>query len=107
MHVVVCRPHVNTTMPWTLRKRRGANPHFNICSNGGNLKNLRQVDPPPEELRRLLCDSDADSRQIRKNIRTYNNAFAFVSYGKKCFGQATGGGAPVVQVHGTAYHMAG
>ena len=47
-------------------------------------------------------------REARSQLKRYNNAFAFVSYGEKCFHKIDGTrGPPVTVCHGTVYHLSG
>ena len=47
-------------------------------------------------------------RETRNQLKRYNNAFAFVSYGEDCFNDVQGGrGLPVTICHGTVYHNSG
>ncbi len=42
---------------------------------------LPPLAPPPEPLRRLLTGNEADAKDFRQRIRSYNNALAFTSVG--------------------------
>ena len=72
------------------------------------MRHLAPLEGPPAELERLFQDHGGAGRHFRDNARHYNGAFSFVSYGSDCFEQIYGGGRspPVMQVHGTTYHMA-
>lgn len=67
---------------------------------------LEPLSNPPGPLRDLLTGSDADSRQFRDNIRTYNNSFAFTSLGAEQDERYSGfsGGTYTFRVQGTMYH---
>ena len=77
----------------------GQPPHFNICCERGKLRQVPNLAAPPVELEWLYQALDSQSRHFRENVRHYNGAFSFISYGSDCFEQ--------LSVHGTTYHMTG
>jgi len=81
------------------------NAHFNLCCHNGKAKDVPQVPPPPEPLFSLLTDNDSRSRAFKTNIRAYNAALAFVSFGAS-HETFRGGGPPVFTIHGSVYHAA-
>ena len=47
-------------------------------------------------------------REARTQLKTYNNAFAVVSYGEDCFNNVQVGSGPLVTIcHGPVYHNSG
>ena len=47
-------------------------------------------------------------RRARENLKRYNNAFSFVSYGMDCFTEPSSTHGPKVTIcHGTVYHLSG
>ena len=91
-------------------ERIGATAHFNICCQNGKVENIqngkvaniRHCAPPPDELLEILQGNTAAMRQARQQLKQYNNAFAFVSYGENCFKDMhIGRGPPVTIIHGT------
>lgn len=80
---------------------------FSICCGEGkvDLPLLRQT---PEELLELLNGRDLESKNYRKNIRTYNNIFAFTSMGGKIDNEINIGNGPYVfRLNGQTYHRIG
>ncbi len=57
-----------------------ANLHFTLCCAQGKVM-LPPLAPPPVPLRRLLTGNEADAKDFRQRIRSYNNALAFTSMG--------------------------
>ena len=91
-------------------ERTGATLHFNICCQNGKISTdqIRHCAPPPPELLEMLEGRSAAMREARSQLKRYNNAFAFVSYGEDCFNDVQGGrGPPVTICHGTVYHNSG
>ena len=85
----------------------GQPPHFALCCRNGKLKHLPPAQPAPPELRELLTSPSRAARDFRGNIRVYNSALAFVSFGLNCFDNVVGRGPPIVKCHGSVYHVAG
>jgi hypothetical protein len=56
------------------------NPQFTPCCAQGKVR-LPPLAPPPEPLRRLLTSNEADAKDFRQCICSYNNALAFTSVG--------------------------
>ncbi len=57
-----------------------ANPQFTLCYAQGKVT-LPPLAPPLEPLRWLLTSNEADAKDFRQHIRSYNNALAFTSVG--------------------------
>jgi len=57
-----------------------ANLQFTLCCTQGKMT-LPPLTPPPEPLRWLLTSNEADAKDFRQHIRSYNNALAFTSVG--------------------------
>ena len=88
----------------------GTPKHFSICCNNGKLKHIPALQQAPDELLLLLTGMGRRTKDVLDNIRYYNGAFSFVSYGSGLFNVLPSGygrGPPVLKVHGTTYHMAG
>ncbi|KAL7324971.1 hypothetical protein PS15p_212327 [Mucor circinelloides] len=62
---------------------------FSMCCKQGKVY-LEPLPNPPEALRTLLTSSDDESRDYRRNVRAYNNSFAFTSLGAKQDAQYSG-----------------
>ena len=88
--------------------KRGQSYHFNLCCNNGKVK----IDPLPDApgvLRELLTENTVTARNFRNNIRAYNSALSFTSFGSE-FDPAQslpGHGPPVFRIHGSVYHVSG
>ena len=64
--------------------------------------------PPPPEILEILRGASPALRRAREQLKQYNNAFAFVSYGADCFKDMPAArGPPVTICHGTVYHSSG
>ncbi|KAL1698102.1 hypothetical protein EV121DRAFT_180942, partial [Schizophyllum commune] len=57
-----------------------ANPVFGLCCDSGQVR-LPPLQRPPLLLQNLFDSDTQQARAFRKNIRQYNNAFAFTSLG--------------------------
>ena len=59
----------------------GAARRVTLCCKGGKLSHLPPIPDAPEPLRSWLLAPDARGRAFRNNIRRYNAALSFVSFG--------------------------
>jgi hypothetical protein len=76
----------------------------NCCQNGKvDLQPLRAY---PDQLKPLFSRNDAMSRNFFKNIRKYNSAMAFASFGAK-MASFSGNGPYCFKIHGQLYHRTG
>lgn len=78
-----------------------------LCYKGGKLSHLPPIPDAPEPLRSWLLAPGAHGRAFRNNIRRYNAALSFVSFGDHV--EVRGGHAqqrapPVCIIHGAVYH---
>ena len=56
----------------------------------------------------ILQGRSVAMRQARQQLKQYNNAFAFVSYGSHCFSDMQSGRGPLVTIcHGAVCHSSG
>lgn len=94
-----------------------SDPEFARCCHHGKVS-LPKLPQPPDRLRNLYTNDDADAKHFRERIRQYNSALAFASFTAKektenTSGNATrnvnaGGGGPWVWKSGyTIYHRVG
>ena len=78
-----------------------------LCCKAGKICHLPTPPDAPGPLRSLLLDSTPLARHFRQNIRRYNAAMSFVSFGAR-LEIKTGGpltrSPPVCIVHGAVYH---
>ena len=77
-------------------ERVGQPPHLAFCCRGGKLSNLPRYIEAPPELQELLTSSTRAAQDFRGNIRSYNAALAFISFGINCFKNVPGRGPPFV-----------
>ena len=91
-------------------KERPADNKFKSCCHKGKVKLPRPLDQHgnpleyPEFLRYMLSDpADANYKNFRQYIRSYNSSVSFASMGTKIV-TAAGNGPYVFKVHGQAYH---
>ena len=85
----------------------GRSRRVTLCCKGGKLSHLPPVPDAPEPLRSWLLGTSAVSRTFRQNIRRYNAAMSFVSFGAQLeikTGAPSGNAPPVCIVHGAVYH---
>lgn len=78
-----------------------------LCCKGGKLAHLPALPDAPEPLRSWLQSSDGRGRHFRENIRRYNAAMSFVSFGANLevkTGAPNNRAPPVCIVHGAVYH---
>jgi hypothetical protein len=80
---------------------RFRNEHFNCCHNG--KVHLPPLQPYPEVLKNLFDGHDRDSISFLKNIRNYNCAFSFASFGVK-LSLPPGRGPYCFRIQGQTYH---
>ncbi|CAL8129145.1 unnamed protein product [Orchesella dallaii] len=79
--------------------------HFSSCCENGKVV-LPQLKPYPQPLMTWLTSNTEDGRHFKENIRSYNSAFAFASFGYKPPDLPTlRKGLPVVVIHGQTYHQ--
>ena len=83
-----------------------------LCCSGGRTKDVPNIQAPPIMLRELL-GSSREARQrynqqfFKDNIRRYNAAMAFASFGDPggvSAARPSGTGPPVYVLHGQPYH---
>jgi hypothetical protein len=68
---------------------------------------LPPLAPPPESLRRLLTSNEADAKDFRQCIRSYNNALAFTSVGANLDTNVAQPGNYIYRLRGELYHRMG
>lgn len=94
---------------WMEEKVRSSSmrqPKFSICCSG-KFK-LRPYNIPPTWLIDLVSGNSAESREFKKNIRSYNNALSFTSVGAKIDERLLStGGIYTFRLHGEFYHLMG
>ena len=88
--------------------RSGEGKHFKICCGNGKYY-LYPLERPPPELLEIFVGTNFRARHAREQLKTYNNALAFVSFGQ---GTLTGVAShahapPVIVCHGLTYHNSG
>ena len=77
------------------------NERFNCCNNGKVV--LTQLQPYPERLKNLIQGENQESVEFRRNIRNYNCAFSFASFGVK-LALPHGRGPYCFRIQGQTYH---
>jgi hypothetical protein len=84
------------------------NPRFGLCCYQGKVK-PPYLNPIPPELHLLLTGNGAREKGFREHIRTYNQALAFTSVGRKVDDSLNelGGGPYSFRLHGELIHKAG
>jgi hypothetical protein len=78
-----------------------------ICCSKGRYSFLPEKKEPPEYICNLLRGKDANSNHFRENIRGFNSAMAFTSFGAKIDKDLLHNGVPIIKIHGTTYHQMG
>jgi len=63
--------------------------------------------PPPEPLKWLLTTNEADVKDFRQRIRSYNNALAFMSVGANLDTSVAQPGNYTYRLRGELYHRMG
>jgi len=87
--------------------RKPTHPKFSICCMQGKVE-LPPFKKPPATLERLMSKSTPMSKKFMKNIRMYNNMFAFTSMGGKVDHSVNNGQAPYVfRISGQNMHYMG
>lgn len=90
-----------------LSTSKGEEHLFTSCCAQGDIS-LDQIREPPTFIRNLLLREDTRSRAFQKDIRRYNNAFAFTSVDCTPTDRNVGRGGPTCfQIHGALYHVTG
>src|SRR3954466_8433160 len=80
---------------------------FGSCCLQGQVQ-LPPIPEPPAALRNLLWGLHPLSGEFKKNIRQYNNAFAFTSLGVKIDRSVTRGTGPYCfKISGELHHKTG
>ncbi|KAK5809422.1 hypothetical protein F5H01DRAFT_280754, partial [Linnemannia elongata] len=91
-------------------RRAIVNPRFSRCCLQGKV-NMPAIEPPPAELQDLFRGDTPLSRRFLAQIRIFNNAFAFASFGTSTryrdMRQPRGRGPNTFQVKGQLYHKIG
>lgn len=83
-------------------KEKNARGKYSSCCAGGNVR-LPPLSPYPVRFKNLLEGDTAEAKNFRANIRKYNSAMAFASFGYQPAKLSPG--IPVVAVHGQVYHI--
>ena len=82
-------------------------PQYSLCCQRGAIQ-LDPVPIPPSGLRELFLSETPESKWFLDNIRTFNNAFSFVSLGCKIDRSFHNGRGPnTFRIQGTLYHRLG
>jgi hypothetical protein len=84
------------------------NPRFGLCCYQGKVK-PSYLNPIPPEFHLLLTGNGAREKSFQEHIRTYNQALAFTSVGRKVNDSLNelGGGPYSFRLHGELIHKAG
>jgi hypothetical protein len=83
---------------------RFQNETLNCCHNG--KVSLQPLQPVPNELHNLFTQSNANAKNFFENIRSYNSAMAFASFGAS-LAPPPGYGPYCFRIHGQIYHRSG
>ena len=83
---------------------RFLNERANCCHNGKVM--LQPLKPYPPELEALFTNDDGQSKNFKSNIRNYNSAMAFASFGAQVV-SPSGHGPYTFRIHGQIYHQSG
>lgn len=92
----------------TEKSRRPKHPKFSMCCMEGRVQ-LPLLKQPPTLLNDLLdYHGSSNAKHFRRNIRTYNAAFAFTSMGGKVDKKINKQGGPYVfRINGQTHHLIG
>jgi hypothetical protein len=82
------------------------NPQFALCCAQGKVT-LPPLAPPPELLKWLFTSNEADAKDFRQRIRSYNNALAFTSMGANLDTSVAQPSNYTYRLHGELYHRMG
>ena len=83
------------------------NPRFGMCCLSGKIV-LPPLHPVPPELLNFLTAQDNIGKSFRDHIRTYNNALAMTSIGRKIDESVNDGVGPYIfKLHGELSHRSG
>ena len=92
---------------WKAEELKGKEKHFGMCCLHGKFT-LPIQQAPPHELLQLFNGQHILSKEFRKNIRMYNNAFAFTSVGVKLDETVNRGNGPYCfKIQGQLHHSLG
>ncbi|KAK1393983.1 hypothetical protein POM88_013039 [Heracleum sosnowskyi] len=92
---------------FTGRHVGGGPKGYSICCGKGKVQ-LPLLRETPPELLRLLTGGGREGQLFRREIRTYNNIFAFVSFGGDVDNSVNSGRGPFVfRIRGHTYHSIG
>jgi len=83
-----------------------ANLQFTPCCAQSKVT-LPPLAPPPEPLRWLLTNNEADAKDFRQHIRSYNNALAFTSVGANLDTSVAQPSNYTYRLRGELYHRMG
>lgn len=87
--------------------KKSDRPKYSLCCSQGKIK-LPLMKQPPAMFYQLLSGQSPQSNHFIKNIRSYNNMFAFTSMGGKIDNSPnTGNSPPIFKLHGQNYHLIG
>ncbi|KAF7801895.1 uncharacterized protein G2W53_041006 [Senna tora] len=89
------------------KSKNSVHPNFSLCCMKGKVQ-LPVTKEPPKLLFDLFTRKDSRSGDFMKEIRNYNNMFAFTSMGGKIDHSVNNGKGPYVfQLHGQNMHLLG
>ena len=94
---------------WISERKSNSNmliPKFQICCAAGQAI-LKPLEPLPEVIVNLIKNNDAQSKEFKKNIRTYNSALSFTSTNANLDGRYANDqhGAYAFRIHGSVHHL--
>jgi hypothetical protein len=83
-----------------------SNPKFQMCCAAGQAV-LPPLNPIPEVIVDLLKKNDAQSKEFKQKIRTYNSALSFTSMNADPDQRYSNNqrGAYAFRIHGSVYHL--
>jgi hypothetical protein len=83
------------------------NPTATMCCSRGTVA-LPPLNPTPVEIKSFLKSDTDIAKNFRKNIRAYNGAFCFTSFGAELDRDLLArGGVYTFRIHGAVYHRIG
>ncbi len=83
-----------------------ANSQFTLCCAQGKVT-LPQLAPPPEPFKWFLIGNEADAKDFRERIHSYNNVLAFTSVGANLDTNVAQPGNYTYRLRGELYHKMG